>query len=161
MFGACGAAALYRRRMLDEVSADCGGVFDARFFAFYEDLDLAWRARRRGWKALYRHEALAYHHRGGSAERGDLVRRVALLGRSAEVRFHVAKNRYLTILRNDSVAGYLGNLPFILARDLAMLGLIAVSSPGVLLRLWRERGVFGNTLALRKLDGGASRHHVS
>lgn len=47
VFGACGAAALYRRSMLDDV-ADADGYFDTTFFAFYEDLDLAWRARRRG-----------------------------------------------------------------------------------------------------------------
>ena len=42
VFGASGTAALYRLQMLRDV----GGI-DARFFAYYEDADLAWRARMR------------------------------------------------------------------------------------------------------------------
>ena len=43
VFGACAGAALYRRRMLDET-----GLFDGDFFAYLEDVDLAWRGRRAG-----------------------------------------------------------------------------------------------------------------
>ncbi len=50
IFGACGAAALYRRTMLAEIADGPGRYFDEAFFAFYEDLDLAWRARRAGWR---------------------------------------------------------------------------------------------------------------
>ena len=161
VFGVCGAAALYRRAMLDEVSGPGGEVFDERYFAFYEDLDLAWRARRAGWRALYRYRAVGYHARGGSS-RGDGPpgRWRALAGRSGDVRFHVAKNRYLTILKNDTPWGYLSNLPFILARDVATLGLLLATSPGVLGRLWRHRAVFRETLRHRRLDAARVRHHV-
>ncbi|MGE5307954.1 MAG: glycosyltransferase [Deltaproteobacteria bacterium] len=49
VFGVSGAAAFYRRSMLFDV-ADRGGFFDPDFGMFYEDLDIAWRAHRRGWK---------------------------------------------------------------------------------------------------------------
>jgi GT2 family glycosyltransferase len=161
VFGACGAAALYRRAMLNEVSAPDGEPFDERYFAFYEDLDLAWRARRAGWRAVYRHRALGYHARGGtSGGDGPPGRFRALWGRSSDVRFHVAKNRYLTILKNDTAWGYLSNLPFILARDAATLGLLLATSPGVLGRLWRHRAVFRETLRNRRLDAARRRHHV-
>lgn len=39
-FGACAGAALYRRALLETV-----GGFDERFFAYLEDVDLAWRAQ--------------------------------------------------------------------------------------------------------------------
>ena len=39
VFGPCGGAALYRRAMLDQI-----GLFDEDFFAYLEDVDLAWRA---------------------------------------------------------------------------------------------------------------------
>ena len=39
IFSACGGAALYRKSILDEI-----GVFDELFFAYYEDVDLSWRA---------------------------------------------------------------------------------------------------------------------
>jgi GT2 family glycosyltransferase len=161
VFGACGAAALYRRATLESIADPGGQVFDERFFAFGEDLDVAWRARRLGWRAVYRHRAVGYHARGSTApDRHFLGRRAALLARGADIRYHVAKNRYLTILRNDTVAGYLANLPFILARDAALAGLLLATSPGVLLRLWRERAVFGEALRRRRLDAERPRHQV-
>jgi hypothetical protein len=161
VFGACGAAALYRRAMLEALAGPGGAVFDEDFFAFYEDLDLAWRARRAGWKAVYRHGAVGYHARGGTARGpGPPGRWRALLGRAPELRFHVAKNRYLTILKNDTPGAYLANLPFILARDLPLLGLLLVTSPGVLGRLWRERDVFRRALDRRRLDGPRPGHHT-
>ena len=86
-------------------------------------------------------------------------RRGALLGRSAVIRYHVLKNRYLTILRNDTVAGYVGNLPFVLGRDLALLGLVLVTSPAVLGRLWSERAVFRGAMEKRRLDAARGGHH--
>jgi GT2 family glycosyltransferase len=181
VFGACGAAALYRRSMLESIAdpdgpspgstsgrsepaeapSEAGGArtyFDEAFFAFYEDLDLAWRARRQGWKAVYRHEAVGYHARGGSARGSRYARRfAAMLGRSPEIRFHIVKNRYLTLLRNDSVAGYLANVPFIWGRDLATLILLLLTSPGVLPRLWGERRRFRRARELRRLDAARAR----
>ncbi len=160
VFGVCAAAALYRREMLDSIADPDGSYFDPDFFAFCEDMDLAWRARRLGWKAVYRHRAVGYHARGGSARSASrLGRLAAMLRRDPEIRFHVAKNRYLMMLRNDRRADYLRNLPFILARDLATVALL-LTTPGVLLRLWRERSLFGRALARRQLDAARPRHHV-
>ena len=158
VFGACGAAALYRRAMLESIVDEGGQFFDETFFAFVEDLDLAWRARKRGWKTSYRARAIGYHARGGSAAGPAWKRRVAaMLGRGADVRFHIVKNRYLTIIRNDSVAGYVTNIPFIWTRDLCTLALLLVSSPGVLARLWRRRAVFSQARAKRRVDAGRPR----
>jgi GT2 family glycosyltransferase len=161
VFGACGAAALYRRSMLQSVADPGECYFDDAFFAFYEDLDLAWRARRLGWRAVYRHAAVGYHARGGSAEGRRWRRRIAaMLGHSPEIRFHIVKNRYLTILRNDTLGCYIANLPFIWGRDVATLGLLLATSPGVLVRIWKERKIFRKALRHRKLDAGRPRPHV-
>jgi GT2 family glycosyltransferase len=161
VFGVCGAAALYRRQMLDSIADPGRQYFDERFFAFYEDLDLAWRARRRGWTAMYRHRAVGRHARGGSAEGSSwLSGRAAMLGRPAEIRFHVVKNRYLTILRNDRPGDYLRNLPFIWGRDLATLALLVAGSPGVLARLWRARALFPEAVRRGRLDAGRSGHQL-
>jgi hypothetical protein len=110
---------------------------------------------------VYRYRAVAYHERGGTATRAPWLRRwVAILGRSPLVRYHVVKNRYLTILRNDSVAGYLTNLPFVWGRDLCVLGLLMLTSPGVLARLWSNRGLFSETIRLRRLDEATMGNHV-
>jgi hypothetical protein len=161
VFGVCGAAALYRRAMLDTLADPGPCYFDEAFFAFGEDLDLAWRGRRLGWRAAYRHRAVGYHARGGTTEgRVGMRRGAAFLARSPEARFHLLKNRYLCILRNDTLAGYARNLPFVLARDLAVLGLALCVAPGALARLWRERAVFSRALALRRLDAARARDHV-
>lgn len=44
VFGVCGGGTLLRAGMLRTV-----GLFDPRFFAYYEDTDLSWRMRRAGW----------------------------------------------------------------------------------------------------------------
>jgi len=56
VFGACAGAALYRRKMLDEI-----GFFDEDFFLIHEDTDLNFRAQLAGWKVLYVPTAIAYH----------------------------------------------------------------------------------------------------
>ncbi len=84
VFGVCGAAALYRRAaVLDAVpEVESGGrPFDAAFFAYYEDADLAWALQRRAWSARVAPDAVAAHVRGGS---GTPARRVEqLLHRNA------------------------------------------------------------------------------
>jgi GT2 family glycosyltransferase len=56
VFGACAGAALYRRKMLEDV-----GFFDQDFFLIQEDTDLNFRAQLAGWKVLYVPSAIAYH----------------------------------------------------------------------------------------------------
>lgn len=56
IFGACAGAALYRRRLIEEV-----GFLDEEFFLIHEDTDLNFRAQLHGWKVLYVPTALVYH----------------------------------------------------------------------------------------------------
>jgi GT2 family glycosyltransferase len=64
VLSACAAAALYRRRALQEV-----GLFDERFFAYIEDVDWGLRAQLAGWNCFYDHTAVAYHVGGESSSR--------------------------------------------------------------------------------------------
>ena len=57
-----GAAALYRRKMLDEV-----GLFDEAFFAYGDDADLGLRGRLAGWSSVYVPTAVAYHMHSATA----------------------------------------------------------------------------------------------
>ena len=61
VFGACAAAALYRRAAVLSVDG-----FDERFFAYLEDVDLALRLRLAGWRCRYE-PAVAYHAGEGSS----------------------------------------------------------------------------------------------
>lgn len=60
VFGAQGAAPLYRREMLEDIAFD-GQLFDERFFMWYEDADLDWRAYLQGWTCRFVPSAIAYH----------------------------------------------------------------------------------------------------
>ena len=61
IFSACGGAALYRKRILDEI-----GLFDENFFAYFEDVDLSWRANNAGYKCVLCPAARCYHICGAS-----------------------------------------------------------------------------------------------
>lgn len=64
IFGASGAASLYRVRMLQEI-----GLLDEDFFAYYEDVDLSFRAQLAGWKVAYVPQSLVYHKIGNTSKR--------------------------------------------------------------------------------------------
>ena len=61
IFSACGGAALYRKSILDEI-----GGFDENFFAYFEDVDLSWRANNAGYKNVLCPAAKCYHICGAS-----------------------------------------------------------------------------------------------
>lgn len=61
IFSACGGAALYRKSILDKI-----GVFDELFFAYYEDVDLSWRANNFGYKNVFCPTARCRHICGAS-----------------------------------------------------------------------------------------------
>jgi GT2 family glycosyltransferase len=63
VFSACAGAALYRKETLNEI-----GLFDERFFAYLEDVDLSYRARINGYQCWYCPGAVVYHV--GSATSG-------------------------------------------------------------------------------------------
>jgi GT2 family glycosyltransferase len=56
IFGACAAATLYRRKMIEEI-----GFLDEDFFLIHEDTDLNFRAQLYGWKVIYVPTALVHH----------------------------------------------------------------------------------------------------
>ena len=123
VFGACGGAAFYRRKMLEDLAAD-GAYMDEQFFAYIEDADLAWRARLRGWQAVFVPGAVALHRRGG----GDRLRQRQGIGPRLALR-----NRYLMVLKNDSLRFFLSDLPWIIAAELPRFFYTALVSPKTLL----------------------------
>lgn len=73
VFGVSGAAVLLSRRFLDDV-----GVFDDKFFLYYEDVDLSWRGRLRGWTYWSAPSSMVHHeHSKSVGDRSPLVRHLA------------------------------------------------------------------------------------
>jgi GT2 family glycosyltransferase len=85
VFAWCGAGVLFRADHLRDI-----GLFDERFFMYYEDVDLAWRGRSRGWRFAYVPTSRLRHvHAATSVEGSDMFQhfvernRLVLLAKNA------------------------------------------------------------------------------
>lgn len=130
VFGACGAAALYRRDMLEDVAVD-GESFDAGFFAYCEDADLSWRAQLLGWRSVYAPRAVATHDRGW----GDTIRKRGRAHKGSQGPRLALRNRYLMVVKNDCLSHFVRDLPLILAAEVPRLAYLAITRPQTLLGL--------------------------
>lgn len=115
IFGACSAAALYNRRMLQELKEETG-YFDERFFFLVEDVDLAWRAQKRGWEAAYYPKAICYH--AGNSSGFDKKLRQYLCYR----------NRCYSITKNEGLMRYSMRLLPLLFYDIPRLLYLILSN---------------------------------
>lgn len=141
VFGATAAAALYRRRMIADVSQS-DGFFDPDFFAYREDADVAWRAQLLGWRCLYAPEARAYHVR--SVQPGS---RLAV---PANLNMHSVKNRFLMRVKN--ITGGLFKRCFLPAtlRDLAVIGGCLLFEQRSLAAFWHVARCLPGALSKRR-----------
>ena len=99
VFSACGGAALYRKSILDKI-----GLLDEHFFAYFEDVDISWRANSLGYKNVYCPTARCYHICGAT---------------TGAVRYNPFKsvqsgrNSILLPYKNMPILMFLLNLPFL------------------------------------------------
>jgi len=119
VFGVSGACAFFRRSMLMDIK-DKNGYFDQDFDMYYEDLDLCWRAHKKGWKAYYNPKAIAHHVRGGTAVSHKGKTSLMLPYLPDELKKIYIRNRYRCIRKNDSLISFLINLPFILFYEIKL-----------------------------------------
>lgn len=115
VFAWCGGAVVFPVRYLREV-----GLFDERFFLYYEDTDLSWRGRAQGWTYRYVPEALVRHVHAASSVEGSPMfhhfverNRLVMLAKNAPASFALgAVARYLlstaSYARRDIVRPILG-----------------------------------------------------
>ena len=88
IFGPSAGAAAYRRTMFADI-----GYFDADFFMYLEDADLAWRARLRGWESLHVQAATILHIYSASSGQGSPLKQ-----------YHLARNRLWCMRKNLPLA---------------------------------------------------------
>jgi GT2 family glycosyltransferase len=120
-----GAAALYRRAMLDEI-----GLFDESFFLYGDDAELGLRGRLAGWACALAPRAVAYHRFSLSA------------GAYSELKaFYVERNRIYVLLKVFPLPLVLASPLFTLAR-LALQAWAGLVGRGAAGRLARERSFF-------------------
>lgn len=108
IFGLSGAAALYRRKALEQVKIviqdkNISEYFDETFFMYKEDVDLAWRLRLAGWNSYYVPTAAAYHYRGAygnpKASRLEVAR--SRRKKPTVANYHSYKNHLAMVFKND------------------------------------------------------------
>lgn len=97
-FAACGGAAIYRKSVFDRI-----GMFDEKYFAYLEDIDIGYRAKRHGYVNVYEPEARVYHV--GSAVSGSRYNEF-------KVRISARNNIYL-IYKNMPLIQRIVQFPFL------------------------------------------------
>ena len=106
VFGACAAAALYRKDMLGEV-----GLFDEDFVSYCEDGDLSFRAQLAGYRCFYVPGAIVYHM--GSASTGGK--------RSPTATRLGSRNSFNVLVKNMPLSAVPYVLPFFIFGQLGRL----------------------------------------
>jgi GT2 family glycosyltransferase len=128
VFGACAAAALYRREMIDDVSID-GDFFDPDFFAYREDADVAWRAQLLGWRCIYTPAAVGWHVRSVvPGERRSIT---------PSINLHSVKNRFLMRIKNVTPGLYRHCWLPMTARDVLVVAGCLFLEPSSLPAFWQ------------------------
>jgi len=102
-FWATGAAVIFRCSALDQV-----GLFEERFFAHMEEIDLCWRLHWAGYTVLAVPEAVVHHQTAGTLAT-DSLRKMMLNHR----------NSLLMLLRNHTLSALLWVLPMRLLLEVA------------------------------------------
>ncbi|HEX3831773.1 MAG TPA: glycosyltransferase [Solirubrobacteraceae bacterium] len=143
VFGADGAAALYRREVLASCMLDDGEVLDEDMELWASDADLAWRAQLLGWRSVYEPGAVAEHVRTYSPSTRDQMSEAA-----RRLQF---RNRYLMMIKNETAAGLARDLPWIVGYEVVALGHV----------LLRERHLLGGYRDAWRLRDGAWRRRAA
>lgn len=97
-----GAAALYKRKMLDQI-----GFLDEDYFMFREEDELGWRANLAGWRCVFVPTAVVYHYRSAGTKVG-----------SAFKLYYGERNRLYTCFKYLSLSGLITTFPATLRRYL-------------------------------------------
>ena len=134
VFGVSGAVALHRRAMLDDVAWRLPDgrreVLTEDLFAYFDDVELDWRARLLGWRARYEPTAVGWHERGGAGARRTPV--VEALNWS---------NRLLTIATCDDGRSLRRVAPLVVATTVLKTGELALTVPSAVVPALRRLGL--------------------
>lgn len=134
VFGVDGAAMVVRRSAIETIRFE-DEYLDENFFAHKEDHDVSWRLRLAGWECWYVPSALAYHARTtrglGSTGYLSAVRTFHRneLEKSTFVQINAMKNQWLMLLKNEDLPNLARDFPFIVGRELLVLGHRLLFSP--------------------------------
>jgi len=88
IFGANATAALYSKEALEKTKLSEGEYFDNSYFAYFEDVDLAWRMKLAGFQSFYCPKAKVFHVHSATGKN------------ISEKRFLTYRNSWATVFKN-------------------------------------------------------------
>jgi GT2 family glycosyltransferase len=141
VFSVCGAATVFSRKDLEKLKIGAE-YYDEDFFMFWEDFDIGWRAQLLGLKVFFTPRAVAYHFRSGTLKKTWLSRFSLAMSRPAELRYHLLKNRYLTLIKNFRFFRFWWALPFILGKDLLWTCALTIRAPKIIIAMAGSGSIF-------------------
>jgi GT2 family glycosyltransferase len=118
IFGPNGCAFLIHSNCIEDVSLNEGLLFEPDFFLYSEDEELGFRIQRAGWKNLSLGGIQAWHIAGGS-----------LPMKSPRAIQDCIANRYLTVIRHDSIPHFIQSLWAIFIVEGAFVFLNGIKKP--------------------------------
>lgn len=122
IFGAKGAAMMIKSNVLREV-----GLFDSSFFLVYEDIDLCWRIRLRGYKVLYAPKSIVYHFSEATTRKLNRIFPI----------FHGTKNWIMLMIKNREAMGLIKFSPLIYLMGTMTLDILKRRDPESMLARFR------------------------
>lgn len=136
VFGHSGACVLFRRSALEDVRWK-DEYLDEEFFAYKEDVDIAWRLQRLGWASRYDPAAVGHHHRHvrGQSKTGDVLLAKSHRGRQRFLSWYSYRNHLLMLFKLETRATFWRDMIWIVGREGKKFGYYLVTAPGIL-RAW-------------------------
>jgi len=110
IFGPSGAAALYRRQALEDVAWQ-SQYFDDDFFAFKEDVDLAWRLKLRNWQSFYVPAAIGFHRRSAGQFKSSIIKNRQM--KTGLINYLSYRNHLFTLYKNETLPNLFWYFPYI------------------------------------------------
>ncbi|MBI4599173.1 glycosyltransferase family 2 protein [Candidatus Uhrbacteria bacterium] len=149
VFGISGCLPFYRRSAILDASHD-GHLFDPAYGSYKEDVDLAYRLFRRGWKAVVLPEAVAYHQR---SFRQSLLHR----GTSPIFELFSYRNHWWNLLVHLTLRDLVRDAWAVVPFELVKVVFYLVKCPSVLRDAWKQTrarwpSLLAKRRALRKKD---------
>jgi GT2 family glycosyltransferase len=156
VFGLSGALVLYRALALQSVRYR-DEFFDHDFFAYKEDVDMAFKMQYAGWQTLYVPKAVAYHYRGmyGQEKMGFFARIKNRKNKSLHRSYYSTRNHWLLLLKELDVVSFFVLFPRLFFAEMSRCFYVLffetknsrafLDAIRLVPRIWAKRGVIQKT----------------
>ncbi|QLY79136.1 glycosyltransferase family 2 protein [Clostridium intestinale] len=99
--GACAGAAIYSAKCLEGVKLENDNYFDANYFAYYEDVDLALRLKKAGYLTCLLKNSIAFHIHSATSNKSNGFKE-----------YYLSRNLFLYTRKNQSEVEYNNNIKY-------------------------------------------------